>query len=79
MTAFEVERELQSALPYIERNGFYRKPFHMADMCLPVKRHLAAATYENIINQKTLLTTFWIKLNFLERPEKRPGYRYGYW
>ena len=58
MTAFEVDRELRSALPYIERNGFCRKPFHMADVCLAVKRHLAAATYENIINQKTLLTTF---------------------
>jgi DNA-binding NtrC family response regulator len=58
MTAFEVDRELRSALPCIERNGFLQKPFHMADVCLAVKRHLAAATYENIINQKTLLTTF---------------------
>jgi CheY-like chemotaxis protein len=55
MTAFEVDRELRNALPYIERNGFLQKPFHMADVCVAVKRHLAAATHETIINQKTLL------------------------
>jgi CheY-like chemotaxis protein len=43
MTAFEVDRDLRKALPSIERHGFLQKPFHTADVCVAVKRHLTAA------------------------------------
>jgi CheY-like chemotaxis protein len=43
MTAFEVNRDLRKDLPSIERHGFLQKPFHAADVCVAVKRHLAAA------------------------------------
>jgi DNA-binding NtrC family response regulator len=43
MTAFEVDRELRKALPSIERHGFLQKPFHTADVCVAVRKHLAAA------------------------------------
>jgi len=43
MTAFEVDRDLKQVLPTIESNGFLQKPFHTADVCVAVKRHLAEA------------------------------------
>ena len=43
MTSFEVDKELKKALPSI-KEGFLRKPFHTSDMCVAVKRHLAAAS-----------------------------------
>lgn len=43
MTAFEVDRDLKQAVPTIESSGFLRKPFHTADVCVAVKRHLAEA------------------------------------
>lgn len=43
MTAFEVDRDLKQALPTIESGGFLQKPFHTADLCVAVKRHLAEA------------------------------------
>jgi CheY-like chemotaxis protein len=43
MTAFEVDKALKEALPSIETNGFLQKPFHTADVCVAVKRHLTAA------------------------------------
>ena len=43
MTAFEVDKDLRKALPSIEKSGFLQKPFHTADVCVAVKRHLAAA------------------------------------
>jgi DNA-binding NtrC family response regulator len=43
MTAFEVNMDLRNALPSIERHGFLQKPFHTADVCVAVRRHLAAA------------------------------------
>jgi CheY-like chemotaxis protein len=43
MTAFELDRDLRKALPSIERHGFLQKPFHTADVCVTVKRHLTAA------------------------------------
>jgi hypothetical protein len=43
MTAFELDRDLRKTLPSIERHGFLQKPFHTADVCVTVKRHLTAA------------------------------------
>lgn len=43
MTAFEVDRDLRTALPSIERHGFLQKPFHTADVCVAVNKHLTAA------------------------------------
>lgn len=43
MTAFEVDRALKESLPSIEKDGFLQKPFHTTDVCVAVKRHLAAA------------------------------------
>lgn len=43
MTAFEVDKELKKALPSI-KEGFLQKPFHTSDVCVAVKRHLAAAS-----------------------------------
>jgi CheY-like chemotaxis protein len=43
MTAFEVDKDLRKTLPSIELHGFLQKPFHTADVCVAVKRHLTAA------------------------------------
>jgi CheY-like chemotaxis protein len=43
MTAFEVDKDLRKALPSIGRHGFLQKPFHTADVCVAVRRHLTAA------------------------------------
>ncbi|MEW6605092.1 MAG: response regulator [Thermoproteota archaeon] len=43
MTAFEVDKDLEKALPPIEQNGFLQKPFHTADVCVTVRRHLTHA------------------------------------
>jgi CheY-like chemotaxis protein len=43
MTAFEVDGDLREALPSLEGHGFLQKPFHTADVCVAVKRHLTAA------------------------------------
>lgn len=43
MTAFEVDKDLRKTLPSIEKHGFLQKPFHTADVCVAVKKHLTAA------------------------------------
>lgn len=40
MTAFDVDKDLKKALPTLEKNGFLQKPFHTADVCVAVRRHL---------------------------------------
>ena len=43
MTAYEIDRDLKQALPSMGQNGFLQKPFHTADVCVAVRRHLTAA------------------------------------
>ena len=43
MTAFEVDGDLRQQLPTIESGGFLQKPFHTADVCKAVNRHLTQA------------------------------------
>lgn len=43
MTAFEVDKELKKVLPSIGKDGFLQKPFHTADVCVAVRRHLTVA------------------------------------
>jgi DNA-binding response OmpR family regulator len=43
MTAFEVDKDLKKALPSIGQSGFLQKPFHTADVCVAVRRHLTHA------------------------------------
>jgi len=42
MTAYEIDKELQKVLPSI-KDGFLQKPFHTNDICIAVRKHLAAA------------------------------------